>query len=733
MLSTPRLGRHLSAGRLRMVKPSIVSRIISLRRRSKGGDEAAQILAEARRAQASGQWRQAADLYRRHAALRPRRAGSRLQLGNMLKEAGDIDGAMAAYRESLALRRSPEVLLQLGRLALNSGRLDEAAAFFSEILDGDPGRDEAREGLVLSGARDRLPVVHVIPSGRRIARLRSAISGAEVTLARIAGADIAPLSLYGRWRKSYCPPSPPSRQPTAVVNVLIEAEGVAPYRLRGTLQSLLHQRGVEWSAVVQGADAIATHPVASMQAVDSRVDFSTVAPPLVGPWVVLTAGVVLDPFALAWLTFAAERTNADVVYADHDHVSYEGNDGAVHDGPVFFHAPSPVDLSTITSTPAVLFWRQNAGARSRAGLIGAIARGKAAHVPYLLSSEMRLSSVARLGLPEAEHGEGWLEDNAPSIDSIASAEDEAPIRVIIPTRDHPEMLDTCIRSLLSMADKPWRVRILVVDNRSVEPATARLLADGVAAGRFETFEVDEPFNWSRLNNLAAARTSEQLLLFLNNDTKLLTPGWDARLAGYLAQPGVGVVGARLLYPDGSLQHGGLVFGMGDGSPRHEGVGAAPTDGGPVDRWRRGREASAVTGAFLATRRDVFKMVGGFDERGLAIAYNDIDYCLMVRHRGLSVVYGGDIEAIHFESRTRGQDLTRSRIAWDLSERTTLVERWGEMLKTDPSVNPHWRTPSPRPFDGVRTPDLVEALAWLDQMCMSKQQSDADKPATTGIR
>lgn len=696
-----------------MAKPSLFSRIVSLSRRN-AGEEAAHILAEARHAQAQGQWRQAADLYRRHAALRPRRAGSRLQLGNMLKEAGDLDGATTAYRESLALRRSPEVLLQLGRLALSSGRLDEAAAFFGEVLDSDPRRDEAREGLVLSGARDRLPVVHAIPPGRRVARLRSAVAGAEATLDRIAGADIAPLSLYGRWRKSYCPPPPPSQQSKMVVSVLIEAEGVAPYRLRGTLQSLLQQRGVEWRAVVQAGDAIAAHPVASLQAIDSRVDFSTVAPDFVGPCVVLTAGVVLDPLALSWLTFAAERTDADVVYADHDHVSYEGNNGAVHDGPVFFPAPSPIDLSTIASAPAVLLWSQNGATRSKAGLIDAVVRGKAAHVPYLLSSEMRLSSAARLGLPEAGRGEGWLETNPTSIAPMASAEDDTPIRVIIPTRDQSEMLDTCIRSLLSTADKPWRVRILVVDNRSIEPATARLLADGVTAGRFETFKVDEPFNWSRLNNLAAARTSERILLFLNNDTELLTPGWDARLASYLARPDVGAVGARLLYPDGSLQHGGLVFGLGDGSPRHEGVGAAPTDGGPADRWRRAREAAAVTGAFLATRRDVFNVVGGFDECGLAIAYNDIDYCLGVRRRGLSVVYGGDIEAVHFESRTRGQDLTRSRIAWDLSERTTLVERWGEMLKMDPSVNPHWRTSSPRPFDGVRTPDLLEVLTWLDR-------------------
>lgn len=696
-----------------MARPSIFTRMVSLGRRRHVEDDAAHVLAEARRAQAQGEWREAADLYRRHAVLRPRRAGSRLQLGNMLKEAGDLDGAMAAYRESLALRRSPEALLQLARLALNAGRLDEASALFGEVLDRDPRRDEAREGMVLAGGRHRLPTVYVMPSARRVARLKSAVAGAEATLAEIAGADIAPLALYDRWRRTYRPEAPPGRRPTKVVNVLVQAEGVAPYRLRGTLQSLLRQAGVEWRAVVQGADALGDHPVASTAAVDPRIVFAAVAPDTSGPRVMLKAGIVLDPLALAWLTFAADRTEADVVYADHDHVSHDGNGGAIHDSPVFFPNPSPIDFSTTPSPPAVLWWRENAGARSGRDLVDAVARGQAAHIPLLLSSEMRLAPGARLGLPEAGQREGWLETSPAPIGPLAPAGGDAPIRVIIPTRDQPDMLDTCVKALLSMADKPWRVRILIVDNRSSEPATARLLADGVADARFEVYNVDEPFNWSRLNNLAAARTSEEMLLFLNNDTEILTPGWDSRLAGYLGRPDVGAVGARLLYPDGTLQHGGVVVGMGDGAPRHEGLGAAPTDGGPADRWRRGREAVAVTGAFLATRRDVFDMVGGFDERGLAIAYNDIDYCLGVRRRGLAVVYGGDIEATHFESRTRGHDFTRSRIAWDLSERTTLVERWGGMLKIDPSVNPHWRTSSPKPFDGVRTPDLAEVLAWLD--------------------
>lgn len=692
---------------------SILARLLGRGGSVRGAADADAVLRLARLAQAEGRWSEAVDYYRQHVVLRPKRPGSRLQLGNMLKEAGDPLGAEAAYRESLALRRTPEVLLQLGYLTLNTGRLDEAADLFAEVLKRFPDHDGGRDGLVLAGARGRLPDHHVLPSTRSIARLKRAVAGAEATLKAARRADIAALSDYDAWRKGYALELPPVDPTGAEIRVCVQAEGASPYRLRGVLQSLLRQEGVAWRAVVVGAGAHVGHPVASITTLDPRITFGDSAPDASLPCVMVKAGVVLHPFALAWLAHAAARTGADVVYADHDHLTQTGDEGEVFDTPVFFPAPSPVDLSTTPILPAVV-WR-GAGDETRAGLVAAAARGNAAHLPFLLSSEMRLPATARAGLPEPGDAKpGWLEAAPIEAGRLARGESsDEPIRVIIPTRDEAAMLETCVAALLSLADRPERVRILIVDNRSVEATTARFLAEGVRAGRFETLVANEPFNWSRLNNLAVMQTTEQALLFLNNDAELLTAGWDSRLLDLLHRSDVGAVGARLHYPDGSLQHGGLVLGMADGSPRHEGLGAPASCGGPLDRWTRSREAAAVTGAFLATRRAVFDAVQGFDARELAIAYNDVDYCLAVRRLGLAVVYAGDIEATHFESRTRGHDLTRARIAWDLAERTALTARWGEGLKHDPSVNPHWRTPSPKPFDGVRRPDPQEALDWLD--------------------
>lgn len=692
---------------------SILARLLGRGRSAHGAADADAVLRLARCAQAEGRWSEAVDHYRQHVALRPKRSGSRLQLGNMLKESGDPVGAEAAYRESLALRRTPEALIQLGYLMLNTGRLDEAADLFAEVLKRLPGHDGARDGLVMAGARARLPEIHVLPSSRSIAALKRAVAGAEATLKAVRRADIVALADYDAWRKGYALDLPPVDPSGAEVQVCVQAKGASPYRLRGVLQSLVRQEGVAWRAVVVGGGALVGHPVASMATLDPRITFADSAPGSGHSCVMVKAGVVLHPFALSWLAHAAARTGADVIYADHDHLTQAGDEGEVFDTPVFFPAPSPIDLSTTPILPAVV-WRA-AGNETRAELVAATMRGKAAHLPLLLSSEMRLPAAARAGLPEPGDAEpGWL--GAAPVEAGASQAAELsdePIRVIIPTRDEAAMLETCVAALLSLADRPERVRILIVDNRSVEASTARFLAEGVRAGRFETLVADEPFNWSRLNNLAVAQTSEQALLFLNNDAELLTAGWDSRLLSLLGREDVGAVGARLLYPDGSLQHGGLVLGMGEGAPRHEGVGASASIGGPSDRWTRTREAAAVTGAFLATRRGVFDAVRGFDARELAIAYNDVDYCLAVRRHGLAVVYAGDIEATHFESRTRGHDVTRARIAWDLAERTALTERWGEGLKQDPSVNPHWRTPSPKPFDGVRRPDPQEALDWLD--------------------
>jgi GT2 family glycosyltransferase len=172
------------------------------------------------------------------------------------------------------------------------------------------------------------------------------------------------------------------------------------------------------------------------------------------------------------------------------------------------------------------------------------------------------------------------------------------------------------------------------------------------------------------------------------------------------------VGARLLYPDGGLQHGGILFGGWQNRPSHDGLWQPGREGGPLNRWRRSRPVAAVTGAFLACRRETFAAVGGFDER-FAIAYNDIDFCLKIRQRGARVIFAADIEAIHHESRTRGHNDNPEKVAWDDAELADMHRRWGEWLFRDPGYNPQWAPEVNRPYDGLRDLGLSRVLAHLD--------------------
>jgi GT2 family glycosyltransferase len=363
-------------------------------------------------------------------------------------------------------------------------------------------------------------------------------------------------------------------------------------------------------------------------------------------------------------------------------------------------AGSPHPPAAIAVAPALraalltrLFENDGAEAR-RALLLKAIAAGPVAHLPRVLVS-----------LPLAESPA-----TVPAVAAVP-ADTDSRILIVIPTRDEPEMLGPCLATLKSFAARPDLLDFLVVDNRSTAPEThglfAKLAGDGV-----RIFAMDEPFNWARVNNEAASDGSQELIVFANNDTEMTTAGWDDRLRAWLEQPDVGIIGARLLYPDGALQHGGILLGGWDGRPSHDGLWAPHTEGGPLGRWRRSRVVAAVTGAFMACRRDTFQQTGGFDPR-LAIAYNDIDFCLRIREIGLTVVYAADIELVHHESRTRGQNDTAEKVAWDDSELADMHRRWGDALFFDRGLNPQWASAVNRPYDGYRDLPLTRVLEHLD--------------------
>ena len=252
------------------------------------------------------------------------------------------------------------------------------------------------------------------------------------------------------------------------------------------------------------------------------------------------------------------------------------------------------------------------------------------------------------------------------------------VSIIVPFRDEPKFLRTCIETI-EATKSSLPVEYLLVDNGSALPETATLTDH--LSDRTDTRLIadDRPFNWAGLNNSAVELARGNMLLFLNNDIEALRPGWLEALCAQAARPGVGAVGARLLYPDRRLQHCGVVIGLG-GAAGHVLAGLQADEPGYLNMAVTARECTAVTGACLATRRAVFEDLQGFDE-SLGIDLNDIDYCLRARQSGLSVIYEPGAELVHHESPSRG-------VAGDVSDIVRFVDRWrSAIVNGDPYLNP----------------------------------------------
>lgn len=258
------------------------------------------------------------------------------------------------------------------------------------------------------------------------------------------------------------------------------------------------------------------------------------------------------------------------------------------------------------------------------------------------------------------------------------------VTIIIPTRDHAELLKTCVDSVFQKTTYS-NFEIIVVDNGSVESAThelfIKLQEQGVIIHRDE-----RPFNYAALNNAAAKMARGELLCLMNNDIEIITPGWLEEMVSFATQPGVGAVGARLWYPNNTLQHGGVVVGLG-GVAGHAFVHQARDLPGYFWRAVLHQSYSAITAACLVIRKSIFDEVKGLDET-LAVAFNDVDFCLRVRAAGYRNVWTPYAEMIHHESISRGFEDTPAKKKRFMSEAAILKERWPHVIADDPAYSPN---------------------------------------------
>lgn len=253
------------------------------------------------------------------------------------------------------------------------------------------------------------------------------------------------------------------------------------------------------------------------------------------------------------------------------------------------------------------------------------------------------------------------------------------VSIIIPTRNAAQLVRTCMDSVLERTRYP-NYEILLVDNGSDDPEALALFDSYAPDPRVRVLRDDAPFNFSALNNRAARQARGAYLLLLNNDTEVITPDWLDRMMGYAVLPDTGAVGARLWYPDDTLQHGGVV--MLNGGPTHQFSGSRRDEPGPLHRAWLTQRYLAVTGACLLVRASRYWQVGGLDE-AYAVGFNDVDICFRLHASGLRNLWVAQAELYHHESPSRGFDTSPEKRARAAAEYALLRSRWESFLLYDP--------------------------------------------------
>jgi len=281
------------------------------------------------------------------------------------------------------------------------------------------------------------------------------------------------------------------------------------------------------------------------------------------------------------------------------------------------------------------------------------------------------------------------------------------VSIIIPTKDGEGLLRQCVESVFAKTTYPC-FEIVVVDNRSCEPGALKYLSELEQRLHVRVLRYDRPFNYSAINNFAASQVDSEVLCLLNNDTEVISPDWLEELVGHLSQQKVGVVGAKLYYLDGRVQHGGDVVGPG-GCANHLHQFIAGDDPGYCNRAAVAQDLSAVTAACMVTWRDLYQRLDGLDEKHLPVAFNDVDYCLRMRQAGYKVVWTPHAQLYHHETASRGKDISPKRLKVAKQEVAYMRRQWSNQMQTDPFYNSNFSYIRP---DFMLGPVLNVKKPWL---------------------
>lgn len=355
-----------------------------------------------------------------------------------------------------------------------------------------------------------------------------------------------------------------------------------------------------------------------------------------------------------------------------------GLEGA-QDYDLLLRASEHVKASQIVHIPEILYhWRMLPGSTA------------------LATNEKSYAQIAgSKALHDAANRRGLSADIAADPDTgyyrLAFRPPENPplVTIVIPTRDGLDILEPCITSILEKT-RYENFEILIIDNQSEREETLTYFAELKKNSRIRVLLYDDIFNYSAINNFAVSNANGDLVCLLNNDTEVISENWLDEMVAELSQAGVGAVGAKLLYTDGTIQHAGVVLGAGGdpGVAAHSLVGLPGNDPGYFAHAALSREVSAVTAACLLTRKDVFEEVGGLNEADLKVAFNDVDFCMKIRKSGYKIIWTPHAALYHHESKSRGLEDTPEKKARFEKEVRYMIDKWGDTLLVDPYYNPN---------------------------------------------
>lgn len=440
-------------------------------------------------------------------------------------------------------------------------------------------------------------------------------------------------------------------------------------------------------------------------------------------------GETLHPKALAHLMNALMEHKADLVYADGVVRQDDGTSLPLcrpawdlahflckdYLGPVLVRSSLIQDTNCSGNTDSTQRTRLILAAHERDGI---------RHVPHFLS-ETGAESVA----VNAEHLDAvqeWLNERCAGVtvemvdagpNRLCCPVPHAPlVSLLIPTRDKASLLQACLKSL----DKSTynNVEILILDNDSHEPETRKLFR-AATKQRLCRFPVrvlswSGPFNYAAINNFGAQEATGELLCLLNNDTEVITPSWLEEMAGLLltsldsgVESDIGAVGAKLLWPNALVQHGGVVVGTHQ-LAAHIGNNWIANEAGYMNMNRLTRQVSAVTAACLLTPRRMYLEMGGLDATRFPVAFNDVDYCLRLRAAGKKILWTPHARLMHHESASRGHDATPMQKARSAMEMQHFRRLWGHYQ--DPFYNPNLSLNTVlEPFAGLALPPRSRSI------------------------